>query len=95
MTKFGLITHLIDDVNAFRAEVKTSRSRQLERAAKAQQSDEDLVRETCVYVFYTEKGGSTAEQLTSCLTDRDLNKQIKLLFNITAAVYGSLHDNLI
>jgi hypothetical protein len=43
LTKFGLITHLIDDVNSFRAQVKTSRSRQLDRAAKAQQSDEDLV----------------------------------------------------
>ena len=43
LTKFGLITHLIDDVNNFRAQVKSSRSRQLDRAAKAQ-SDEDLVR---------------------------------------------------
>ena len=43
LTKFGLITHLIDDVNAFRAQVKSSRSRQLEESAKAQQSDEDLV----------------------------------------------------
>ena len=41
LTKFGLITHLIDDVNNFRAQVKSSRSRQLDRPA---QSDEDLVK---------------------------------------------------
>jgi hypothetical protein len=47
LTKFGLITHLIDDINAFRAQVKASRSRQLDRSSKAQHSDEDLVTNRC------------------------------------------------